>query len=859
VYASPAVKSAGFKTDDVSKGALEARHVKPASTLVLTADGRYLRAVGIFAPASGPPKISLATDVSAKPVAKDRLTEDEALQAGIKVGAPQMVVVGFFGGTFSKGSQKVTVVGAEYSKKSITHVLVRPTGSSGRRGKPPAPVREAIVDFLDAYEAPQVEIGSPAPAHDLARLKSLVAALRVLKVLPGDSTEIDLAKLTGIASAAAGETLVGRVAVLAECARVDAELKADKSALSVLKAAFEEVADDNLSVEDVGGMLNLSKRSNGKAAKPVGAGAATGTAPVMLGGSDSEDESDSGDSDSDADDDDAAPPRAASKRTAAAAALPPSASDGSSDGGHATKRACAKKAVSFCDLSFLTPPTITKLEAAAILFKEAVLRDAVGVPEPPAEIDTEEVAAMEFRYSKALKRLREKVPEGWVPAKKPKTTADLRMVREAALEALWSKSSTAPALGDARAARADGEQLSSTPASALTPQVQARAVSADVAARLHAHAAEISLPMTAGSDVGAGVRMAPAHLRDDLARAVCSNGKVDAAGEQQASRTKLPAVAQRAWRVHAVGVQEALMAVPEADESARQCMDPDDALELAYGAVAGDFSLPKYIAAVRGYMVAPPPKDSLEELRAGWQLLKAGISNALTPMYASAELSSAVQAIDNCVYATADSTSVDTEALRQWLMRVLKSFGQAHYKFRLVEGEAPNLRQCLRAHRDYLTEEARIAALETRLAARLTPPKGQQTGKQQRQQQQQQRQQQQQQQQRPSRRSGRVDKRSDRRSNGRGAGRRGGKKRRGQQAGSDTDDSEEGNDAQGDDVEPPKVGNIKDFKAFRTELRDTFPKVCGFFLTGKCTKGASCTWEHSIPDGYAALLKKHQK
>lgn len=93
---------------------------------------------------------------------------------------------------------------------------------------------------------------------------------------------------------------------------------------------------------------------------------------------------------------------------------------------------------------------------------------------------------------------------------------------------------------DATSAPAAGDKET---LSALSSELQLGAVTADVAERLHRQAAAI--PSASAGDVGAGIRMAPEELREDLARAVGSNGRVDATGERSQLRTTLPAAVKR--------------------------------------------------------------------------------------------------------------------------------------------------------------------------------------------------------------------------------------------------------------------------------------------------------------------------
>lgn len=79
-------------------------------------------------------------------------------------------------------------------------------------------------------------------------------------------------------------------------------------------------------------------------------------------------------------------------------------------------------------------------------------------------------------------------------------------------------------------ALAEGEKDSLSGAAALSNEQQLGAVTADEAERPHRQAAAIT--SMGASDVDAGIRMAPESLRDDLAWAVGSNGRVDATGER---------------------------------------------------------------------------------------------------------------------------------------------------------------------------------------------------------------------------------------------------------------------------------------------------------------------------------------
>ena len=138
---------------------------------------------------------------------------------------------------------------------------------------------------------------------------------------------------------------------------------------------------------------------------------------------------------------------------------------------------------------------------------------------------------------------------------------------------------------DQPAATAAGESDSLSGAAALSSEQQLGAVTADVAERLHRQAAAIA--SVDARDVDAGIRMAPETLRDDLARAVGSNGRVDAAGERSQSRTSLPYMVKRLGASLTDSVQQSLLDLPASDESGLQYINPPAARKLAASAVTG--------------------------------------------------------------------------------------------------------------------------------------------------------------------------------------------------------------------------------------------------------------------------------
>ncbi|KAL3916046.1 MAG: hypothetical protein SGPRY_006985, partial [Prymnesium sp.] len=197
------------------------------------------------------------------------------------------------------------------------------------------------------------------------------------------------------------------------------------------------------------------------------------------------------------------------------------------------------------ELKVITPTGVALLLAAAILFKEAGVREAASFA-MPTDWDDEEREA----------EVREEVLERLLQTKQTSSS---------------QKGSVARDLFDAGRA-----------------EVQPGAVSANAAERAIVGPAAVAYVRREGGDVRARMRVAPEGMRADLARAVGSNTRVYAADEGATVRTSLPGVVKRMCVALVSAVQKILTRIPTRDDVGLQhlALDAERKLTAAVVAVA---------------------------------------------------------------------------------------------------------------------------------------------------------------------------------------------------------------------------------------------------------------------------------
>lgn len=460
---------------------------------------------------------------------------------------------------------------------------------------------------------------------------------------------------------------------------------------------------------------------------------------------------------------------------------------------------------------------------------------------------------MQFRYELALQRLTAKIGEGWL-RQPPRSTLDLQMMRERVIDLI---SQPTPQKKNPhkrkREASPPGSESDSDDGitrarfTALTPELQAGAVSSGVAKRLHKGAARIAFTPATGRARDA-LNGAPPHLRMDLARAIGSNGRVDAPGEKQPKLASLP-IPVREMHAALVGrVQYQLLRVPSADEAGLMYLSPATARKLAVEAVAGHLKLADFTAASRSLLgSAAPDKGSLDELREVWALIRVALVAVGEEIYGMSSSDEGVMRVEAKMHATAKSLRISPKDLERWLRRVLESWELLSHDFRLLDGPMPCFKKCTELHDTFITNQSTMASLAQQMKGEILQElkgglashslKG---GK--------------------SRKGemGRVKPPSTTdvsQSKGGGEANPGGGKSGDKGAKRPGKKRKEGSSAW---PEMPKMGK-EDYAAFRKEVGEAFPDGCIFFLASRCSKGSECQRAHEVPAGYDAIKARYSQ
>ncbi|KAL3893586.1 MAG: hypothetical protein SGPRY_014127 [Prymnesium sp.] len=116
--------------------------------------------------------------------------------------------------------------------------------------------------------------------------------------------------------------------------------------------------------------------------------------------------------------------------------------------------------------------------------------------------------------------------------------------------------------------------------------------------------------------LSAGAAPPAARSGADLARAVGSNGRVDAAGECIADRVSLPGPVRCTCSTLVPQVQRALRDLPAGDEAGLRSVSSEVTRRLATAAVTGRFRVKEYVKESRSILEsAAPVVNSFEELQ----------------------------------------------------------------------------------------------------------------------------------------------------------------------------------------------------------------------------------------------------
>ena len=299
----------------------------------------------------------------------------------------------------------------------------------------------------------------------------------------------------------------------------------------------------------------------------------------------------------------------------------------------------------------LTPPDMTPLEVASIIFGSIIIRKLVGVQPMPTHVHANQQPKMLRRFVLALDRLNDAIGSGWMGTRPPRTVSELEERVEVAAHRASKKLppgwASQPEINLASPERIvkprhttdegaggydveDGNASNKKPSEGLPQEKRLWAVSTDVASNLHMHKEAVSLAVAKHEHVADIIRDAPATFRADLQRVVSSNGLVEAQGEFAINRRTLPADAQRLRRKTEDEVQKALSDIPRHDITRESSLDPSVVASLASATVEGSVNLADFAKAAKGMLGSKAsPEGSYQALVEAWSLMETAFKTAL--------------------------------------------------------------------------------------------------------------------------------------------------------------------------------------------------------------------------------------
>ena len=441
--------------------------------------------------------------------------------------------------------------------------------------------------------------------------------------------------------------------------------------------------------------------------------------------------SDSGDSEEDSDDEDDGADRSRPRsrvegsspgqQTAASDAQATTDWEGSSVGAGRGPAGTPKPGAA---LRAITPPTLTPLAAATIFFKGAVLLEAAGVEAVPPAEDREpgEEHGLVIRYAKALTRLRSLFDTDFMP-KRPATVDELYALREEAYELAVQRAQGGGAArdrGDRPVADAQGgPEVKRTDGLAGTEKYVAVGIA--VADSLRGHAPQLESATRSDGDVGNGVRGAPDNVRDDLRRALLSNGKVHAPGAPK-NAAHLPSVVtsmrDQLERELAARIQSAAAG----DPTRRWHVTDQTAHGLAASLMEGTAEVTQFAkanATMRGSNA--PAKESADELIGAWSLISLGLSYIATDVLGRAD--PGIEQVAITIDPQKHAVPVALKDAKDYVARIIGEWNSGLRRFR-DGGGAPSIAGAVREFSAHVSFSSFAAVAVARVKEELGDRRG---------------------------------------------------------------------------------------------------------------------------------------
>ena len=557
----------------------------------------------------------------------------------------------------------------------------------------------------------------------------------------------------------------------------------------------------------------------------------------------------------DSDDGDATPKRTSKKRM-----VPPQISAGK----HAKVLKCA-------NLLALVPRcgSMTKMQTARVIFEEARVRTLADCEDIPSDAA---MAGREFRYEsrcdEALERLFNVIGKRMLPIKPPKDGRALERTAEDIYSAVGAAMRGAPSGAAQRSGQAatsfDVDDSERKPEKAQGLKESRSALSSDVAERLYADRAAIDKAWTDSSrDPSTAMRLVTdPGLRDDLARAMSSNGNVYAPGEQAVAKRNVPPSVHKMRESMLARVAVSLRACAGSDMSCEMHMSDDAALPLAESALAGNFKWATFATASKAMRKSAAAKTgSVLEIAQTFELLEAAWAAVLEMVYCVPN-DAGIRELRQLLGSTAQTQSAklaDEQQVRHskglvvWMERVMEHFGEATRAFRKGGDVRPTIQASKAAFEQMYTNLASLSAMAPQMAEWFPKQK-----------------QQQQQQQRPPKGSpGRAVEVEPGAGTSAGAKRRRAKKEKGKQNGKAPKGAlaltgkaaESGTDSEGETDAPAGKGepghwedrpkmDADQWAKVMASFRKTYPDACSWHHLGRCKFTDTCKKSHKKAIGF---------
>ncbi|KAL3902261.1 MAG: hypothetical protein SGPRY_012138 [Prymnesium sp.] len=656
----------------LDKDALRGVLCTPNASLIQTSDGRFMQAVGIHAARAKPLQVELTSKPGVRARAADRIANpfSHKERGDIEGSAFEWIILGFYGGVFTNGKKQVRVLETESNDAGVRRVRFEETGGAptGRPKRSTSTIIQFLKEFppqaLDmAAQESQLVVQAPGASFDVGSLTKLCEAARLVGVMAATESFMPQTEFVEFLRAASAEGCEGRVEASSVSVKLDKQLKLSAAAKRELDMALSLCGETNLSLRERGRLLRahcVAPNASTGAMQPAGPGRESVDTSDSRADEDDDASSDSA-SDDDTDERESSRESDQDARKRARQASPPPETEGESRADEEVQVVRAKrvKMSPSTEVELLIPRNVSQGDFISVLFKPKRIAETAGFEDAEDAESPDAKRARVMRAGLALRRLKETCGPLWPETGRLRDLGAVYEWRERVVDAvarvhrcaerqlgaqqMRTQSRSPPGtrvveqtrppsmtLGGRELATAAGEsergRVLSSGAAPLAVEVQPGAVSADVAERLHEAARAGQLQFSLGGDVGAGMRIVPEHLREDLARAVGSNGRVDAAGECLADRASLPGPVRCMCSTLVSQVQRALRDLPAGDEAGLRSVSSEVTRKLAAAAVVGRFRVREYIRESRSILeAAAPTANSLEELQEAWAMMRVAL------------------------------------------------------------------------------------------------------------------------------------------------------------------------------------------------------------------------------------------